>query len=408
MRLPPLMIHRLRPYIQHYAWGGRSFLPALLGLPVPQAQPFAELWMGAHPAGPSTLLDEAGQALPLTEYLQADAASRLGQDIAARFEAQLPFLFKLLDVQQMLSIQAHPDKARAREGFQRENALGIPLQAPHRVFKDPNHKPEIMVALSEFWLLHGFRQPEDIQAQLAERKALQPLLAHFPASNIEALYRYLMELPQKEVDALLKPLRDELGQRAAGLARSSPDYWAWQAFRDFELPGGHFDRGIFSIYLLNLVLVRPGEAIFQAAGIPHAYLYGQNVELMANSDNVFRGGLTPKYIAVPTLLEHLNFEPVNPQLILPQPQNAWKAVYPAPVEDFELFCIQLPADWRVTDNSGFSPQIWVVLQGEIQTSEGSAFQRGDALYIDPHTAWEITCKADAVIYGAAVPAATRR
>lgn len=401
------MIHRLRPYIQHYAWGGRAFLPALLGLPVPQAQPFAELWMGAHPAGPSIILDEKERALPLPEYLQADAAGRLGQDIAARFDGQLPFLFKLLDVQQMLSIQAHPDKARARAGFQRENELGIPLQAPHRVFKDPNHKPEIMVALSEFWLLHGFRQPEDIRTQLTGRKALQPLLAHFPAGNIEALYRYLMELPQAEVDALLQPLRDELAPRAADFSRSSPDYWVWRAFQEFELPGGHCDRGIFSIYLLNLVRVQPGEAIFQAAGVPHAYLHGQNVELMANSDNVFRGGLTPKYIAVSALLEHLNFEPVTPRLIPPQPQNAWKTVYPAPVEDFELFCIQLQAGQRIADNSGCSPQIWAVLQGEIQTGEGSLFQRGDALYIDPYTTWEIACKADAVIYGAAVPAAAR-
>lgn len=342
----------------------------------------------------------------MTEYIQADLTGHLGQEVAAQFDGQLPFLFKLLDVQQMLSIQVHPDKARAKAGFQRENELGIPLQAAHRVFKDPNHKPEIMVALSEFWLLHGFRQPQDIQAQLASRKTLRPLLAHFSAGNIEALYRYVMELPQEEVDTLLQPLRDELAPRAAGFAQSSPDYWAWRAFQQFELPGGHFDRGIFSIYLLNLVRLQPGEAIFQAAGVLHAYLCGQNVELMANSDNVFRGGLTPKYIAVPTLLEHLNFDPVIPHIIQPQPQNTWKTVYPAPVEDFELFCIQLQASRRVADNSGFSPQIWAVLQGEIQTGEGSVFQRGDTLYIDPHTAWEITCKADAVIYGAAVPAAT--
>ncbi|HRF38817.1 MAG TPA: class I mannose-6-phosphate isomerase, partial [Saprospiraceae bacterium] len=251
----------------------------------------------------------------------------------------------ILDVRKMLSIQAHPTIEKAREGFRRENEQGIPFTAAHRVYKDPNHKPEVMAALSDFWLLHGFKSPQDIESELARVPELRPLLEHFSHRDTAALYRHLMLMPQSEVDALLLPLRERLEPLfvAGELPKSSPDYWAALAFRDFELPGGHCDRGIFSIYLLHLAHIPQGQGIFQAAGVPHAYLEGQNVELMANSDNVFRGGLTPKYIAVEELLDNLVFEPTPPRLIEGSSLNEVETVYPTPAPDFELSRLELPA-----------------------------------------------------------------
>ena len=176
----------------------------------------------------------------------------------------------------MLSIQAHPDREQARAGFQREDEQGIPLDAPHRNFKDTNHKPEVMVALTDFWLLHGFRSIAAIRQMLEatpEFALLRPLL---PENDIQSFYAYLMNLPQVEVDRLLHPLRHRLHSNPPH-DKSSPDFWADRAFRTFDTPEGHSDRGIFSIYLFNLVYIPPGQGIYQAAGIPHAYLEGTGI-----------------------------------------------------------------------------------------------------------------------------------
>ncbi len=394
------MIYRLFPQIQHYAWGGFSFLPELLDLPAPQPRPFAELWMGAHPSAPSKI-GINGASVSLQELIRNDADTWLGPDVAARFGGTLPFLFKLLDVRQMLSIQAHPAKIRAEAGFRRENELGIALHAPHRVYKDDNHKPEVALALSEFWLLHGFRAPEAVRAELELLEELQPLLDFCAGNNAAGLYRHLMEMPQEEVDALLLPLRRRLQPQweAGALPKSSPDYWAALAFRDFELPGGHCDRGIFSIYLLNLVKLQPGQAIYQAAGIPHAYLEGQNVELMANSDNVFRGGLTPKYIAVQELIGNLNFEPVTPEILNGSKRAAWETVFPTPAPDFELSSIRLP-EGEFFSGTAAGPEILFILEGSISVNGKALFKRGESIFVQPGTAYRLMAVEDACLYKA--------
>lgn len=400
------MIYPLHPQVQHYDWGGFEFLPRLLGLPVPQEKPFAELWMGAHAAAPTSVEEQGATAL-LPDWIAADPVRRLGPDVAQRFAGRLPFLFKLLDVRKMLSIQAHPTKEKAEAGFRRENELGIPLNAPNRVYKDDNHKPEIMVALSEFWLLHGFRSPEAIRAEMERVPELGPLQAHFPGDDIAALYRVIMEWPQSTVDALLAPLRERLLPllEAGALPKASPDYWAALAFRDFELPGGHADRGIFSIYLLHLLCLQPGESIYQAAGIPHAYLEGQNVELMANSDNVFRGGLTPKYIAVEELLDNLSFAPVKPRILTGvTAAAAAETIYPTPSPDFELSRIHLQAGERYSCAQVSGPEILIVLQGDVRSDAGPVFGKGRAFYAQPGAGYELIAASETVIFKAAVGA----
>ncbi len=382
---------------QHYAWGGYEYIPDLIGQPNQGQVPYAELWMGVHSRGPARL--QLGDGSPLLSEWLAGHPEALGA-ARGRFGGQLPFLFKILDVRQMLSIQSHPTKAQAEKGFRMENEAGVPLDAPHRNFKDDNHKPEVMVALTDFWLLHGFRPLAEIDEMLESVPALRPLQAYFDGQSIYTLYKAIMELPQVEVNQLLQPLHNEL-QRASGLDKSSPGYWARRAFEQYSSAG--FDRGIFSIYLFNLVHVPPGSGIYQGAGIPHAYLEGVNVELMANSDNVFRGGLTVKHIDVPQLLQHLHFGPVAPALLRGQKRGAWEVAYETPAPDFQLNRIELPKGETYAPAPPPTAEIGIVLEGAVETSKGQAFKRGQAFFLPAGTAYTLTATDDAQLFKALVP-----
>lgn len=344
-------IFPLEGVVKKYDWGGPNYIPRLLLEENPTGDPHAEYWMGIHPQGVASVGLSNGDWVPLTQL-----------------SPQLPFLFKVLDVKDMLSIQVHPNKANAKLDFERENKLGIPLDAPSRNYKDDNHKPELMVALSEFWLLHGFRPSHSLIAQLQAVKELHSLLEVFEKQDYEGLYRTVMEMPQAQVDQLLLPLRDRIVPlyEKGLLQRSQPDFWAARAFLTFHQQG-HADRGIFSVYFFNLVQVQPGQAVFQDAGIPHAYLEGQNVEIMANSDNVLRGGLTNKHIDVAELLKHVRCAAVNP-VVLPasKEKQTW---FPTPVEDFSLGQLNLKKGEElqlVIDK----PTMFLCMEGEVILQAG--------------------------------------
>lgn len=400
------VVYRLHGEVQNYAWGGYEFIPALMRIDNTVRRPYAEWWMGDHPGAPSVVW-VGGQWEQLGALISRSPDYWLGPDALSAFGERLPFLFKILDVRSMLSIQAHPTKAAAEAGFARENALGIPLDAPHRNYKDDNHKPEIMAALSPFWLLHGFRRPADIAALWAERPGLSELYRQLPHGDLKAMYQALMEMPQESVDRRLAPLAQHLlpeldNQR---LYKDDPDYWAALAFGEYTRDG-HYDRGIFSIYLLNLVRLNPGEAIFQAAGIPHAYLEGVNIELMANSDNVFRGGLTPKHIDVGELMAHLSFDPVQPHIIQPASPNGLE-VFPAPIPDFELCRLALASNQAYNWPPRNGPAVGLVLQGELNLHDDAGearFGSGES-FIAPHQT-AFSCEAGsegAVVFWAALP-----
>ena len=316
-------IYPLKGVVKNYDWGGSNYIPQLLLEENLQGVPQAEYWMGIHPQGVASVGLSNGEWISLAEL-----------------SVPIPFLLKVLDVKDMLSIQVHPNKANAKFEFDRENKLGIPLDAPTRNYKDDNHKPELMVALSEFWLLHGFRTYDSLIKQLEAVQELHSLLPVFREKSYEGLYRLVMEMPQAQVDQLLLPLRDRIVPlyEKGLLQRAQPDFWAARAFLTFHQQG-HADRGIFSVYFFNLVQVQPGQAVFQDAGIPHAYLEGQNVEIMANSDNVLRGGLTNKHIDVTELLKHVRCAGVDP-VILPA-SNRKESWFQTPVEDFSLGQLQL-------------------------------------------------------------------
>ncbi len=400
-----MSIYRLNGVIQHYAWGGKQFIPQLIQKKNPNKQPFAELWMGTHVKGPSTLQVGRKEML-LREVIKDNPRKVLGKQIIKKFGEQLPFLFKVLDVRKMLSIQAHPTKKEAAIGFAKEEASGISRIAPNRTYRDDNHKPEVMLALTEFWLLHGFKAIQEIQ-EVLERKEFQPLQQYFLDNNTYSLYKAIMEMPQSEVDQLLEPLAQRLPKELEEdqLPKNHPDYWAAKAFNDYTIDG-HYDRGIFSIYLFNLVKLKRGEGIFQDAGIPHAYLEGVNIELMANSDNVFRGGLTQKYINVPELLKHLVFESVSPKVLVGAPISNIEKVYKTPAPDFELSQLKISQKDIYRPKQDTSLQIIIVIEGEgmiISNSSQIPIKPGNSFFVEPNISYKILPKSDALLFKARVP-----
>lgn len=400
-------ISKLQGKVQPYAWGGSQFIPALLGKTNPDNKPFAEYWMGAHDNAPADLIGSNGQKQPLNALVAQDPAAILGDTVNDRF-GRLPYLLKVLDVKDMLSIQVHPEKKAAVAAFAAENKQGVALNAPNRNYKDDNHKPELMLALSEFWLLHGFKPADQLRKILQQTPELQFLLPVFGEGDYAALYKNVMEMDQQAVNDHLQPLLDRILPlyEKGELKKEQEDFWAARAFNTFCEPG-RTDRGIFSIYLFNVVNLHPGEAIFQDAGILHAYLEGQNMEIMANSDNVLRGGLTNKHIDVSELMKHVKFEPIVPKVIKAVPGRAkGEEIFPTPVNDFELHRLSLKAGEPISVPTT-TADIFFVYEGSAEATAGNdkvSLWKGEALLAKAGTEVQFTTGEKAVIFTATVPA----
>jgi mannose-6-phosphate isomerase len=396
--------YELKGEIQPYQWGGNTFLAHLLQVDNAAQKPLAEYWLGAHAQAPAQV-DKEGDLLPMDQFLK-QYPEWLGTPVKQQF-GRLPYLLKVLDVEDMLSIQVHPNKAAAEVAYAREEAAGIPRTAAHRNYKDDNHKPELMVALSEFWLLHGFRAPESMRAILQSVSQLHFLLPIFESGGYRTLYETVMQMSQDEVNSRLRPLLASIVPLYEGdeLEQGHPDYWAAKAALTFRSENGDVDRGIFSVYLLNLVQLQPGEAIFQDAGILHAYLYGQNVEIMANSDNVLRGGLTPKHIDVPELLQHVVFDPVIPEVIQAKHKNAVEKVYASPAPDFQLSVLDMPVG-QVYVASPHTAEIFLVMNGKVSLHRAGGDchrKRGEAFLGRAGAHIQIRAEDHAIVYRASVP-----
>ncbi|CAA0243272.1 mannose-6-phosphate isomerase [Tenacibaculum maritimum] len=394
----------LKGRIQNYAWGGKKYLSKLLGGKT-SAKNDAEYWLGSHKKAPSIIKTGRGN-LSLDKYLKLNLKKNLGKEIATKY-GRLPFLFKVLDVNSMLSIQVHPTKIEAEIGFKRENELGIPLTASYRNFKDDNHKPEIMVALSDFWLLHGFLTKRKLKNRLKNTQELSCFMKTFKKKGYFGLYKKVMELSKEEVNTILIPLGERIIPlyKKGKLHKENPDYWAAKAMK--TLSGRRkMDKGIFSIYFFNLVNVPKGEAIFQKAGVPHAYLEGQNIELMANSDNVLRGGLTKKHIDVPELLKHIVFEGTIPNLLKGTLQkNGLERIYYTSAKDFELSKIHISTK-EVYKAKVLTVEILLVMDGEVTILEKKSalsLVKGRSAFLKPGSDYSISTKKTAIIYKAKVP-----
>jgi len=396
----------LKGKVQPYAWGGYNFIANWLGTENTQHKPYAEYWMGAHPSASSVVVTRNGE-LSLHQLIHDYPEEFLSTHVRQHFN-ELPYLFKILDVQDMLSIQVHPTKEAAAKGFHEEEAAGITLGAPNRNYKDKNHKPEVMVALSDFWLLHGFLPEEKLLHVLQTIPEFAGLDNIFKKGGYKALYQHAMSMDQDEVNEMLMPLvQRELERKKKGeLTKTDPGWWVAKLFEGT----GHIDdidRGVFSIYFFNIVEVHEGEAIFQGAGIPHAYLEGQNVELMANSDNVLRGGLTPKHVDVPELLKHTAFKGIEPNVMKGEEVSQSVTNYPCPVPDFGINKISLRANERL-ESSATSLEIWVLMKGEASfecENKNVAAKKGQAVAILPNDKFTVTAHKDTLMYKAFVPEA---
>lgn len=395
-------IYRLENVIQPYAWGSRTAIAELTGQPVPSDHPQAELWMGTHPKGPSTVLFH-GERLPLQRLVQRHPIEILGKSTVEKFDSTLPYLFKVLAAAQPLSIQAHPSQSQALEGFDRENRMGIPLDAPNRNYRDSNHKPEIICALTPFWGMNGFRDLEKVLQLMTPvcPKVLEKALSEFQRSGgrgLRDLFETMMKLSADQKASACV----EIIEKAEFLKGSSPVY-EWMIKLADAYPG---DLGILSPALLNLVRLEPGQAMYLPAGQLHAYLDGVGIELMANSDNVLRGGLTPKHIDVDELLRVVRFEPTPVDIIEANPLRPGEAVYPCPAEEFALSRIQATGDQPYLSSGSRSVELLLCASGEGTiycegSTEAMAVGKGDSFLVPARIDF-YTILGDVTLYKAAV------
>lgn len=407
-----------------YAWGSTRAISELLGS-VSSGRPEAELWLGAHPGSPAVIVDpsQVGGAETLAEWVAAAPTLALGAELAASTAAsggvRLPFLLKVLAAAQPLSLQAHPSSIRAAAAFALENAAGIPIDAPERNYRDPFHKPELIFALSEtFDALCGFRSIAEVHRVLAELRALDIASPNPQAAALDALEDRLVgdDGLHDAVDWLLRDGRGDdsgevawLVERVVALAEHAAYLAEGGAIVSFareletvrtlaeSYPG---DPGIVISLLLNRVTLARGEALYLPAGNIHAYLSGLGIELMAASDNVLRGGFTPKHIDVDELLDVLDFSPIPVPYLVPEAESvSGVSVFRPGVPEFELVHIQADAaavDSRSAD--GPVPMRQVTLSGPgialctaggflVAGSTSSVrLKRGEAVYITPDEA----------------------
>jgi mannose-6-phosphate isomerase len=298
----------------------------------------------------------------------------------------------------------HPSKDNAEKGFLKEQLAGVPIDAAHRNYKDQNHKPEVMVALSDFWLLHGFMPANALKERLASLAPLQSLLDVFGLENYAGLYGHFMRLDQPAADKILKPLLEiAVYEVAAGKVDKSHPHWWANKYYGGKVPVSNIDKGILSIYLLNIVNVPKYQGVFQGAGLLHAYLEGQNIELMANSDNVLRGGLTPKHIDIEELLEHIKFEPTYPNILNGDLKNSNEVQFPCPVPDFGLTKITLSQGEAYTNETN-SFEMFLVMQGEVHL-DGIDLKAGELAAVKAGSTYHIQSSGSetAVIFKSFVP-----
>ncbi len=394
--------YKLQGIHRHYEWGGNAFIPQLMHVDNAIGKPFAEYWMGAHPSAPA-MVETAEGLMALDQMIQENKVAFLGAKTAAQFGA-LPYLFKILDVEKMLSIQVHPSKENAEKGFSKEQQAGVPIDATNRNYKDQNHKPEVMVALSDFWLLHGFMPAIALKERLSSLAPLQILLPEFGQDDYAGLYSHFMRLDQTATDKILKPLLEiAVHEVASGkVDKTHPHWWANKYYGGI-VPSSNIDKGILSIYILNIVNVPKYQGVFQGAGLLHAYLEGQNIELMANSDNVLRGGLTPKHIDIEELLQHIQFEPTYPSILKGDFTSSNELQFPCPVPDFGLTKITItPGETYTNKTSSF--EMFLVMQGDVQL-DGMDLKPGELAAVKAGAAYHIqqTGSEMAVIFKSFVP-----
>lgn len=355
-------IFKLQNKIKNYEWGSRDILPEFLGIENPGGLPCAEMWMGTHAAAPSQITLD-GRLLNLTEV-----------------SGELPFLFKLLAVEKSLSIQAHPNKTKAAEGFDREEKAGLSLKSHSRNYKDRNHKPEIICAVSPFTLMAGFREPDMIRDSLEEffsiapplKEIFSPLFYALKSGSLLDFFRVLFNFSRTEKEYINSFILEKEDGESGGAI--SPLQWKLMKNFAAQYPG---DPAIISPLFLNMLTLQPGQAAFIPVGTLHAYLSGFGVELMTASDNVLRCGLTPKNVNIDELMNILYFVPFVPQSITPHLSAKWFC-YHTPCGEISLSLMRGFGDEEVFAEKGSA--ICIVTEGEVHI-KNDVFKKGESFFV---------------------------
>ncbi|MEU8227599.1 mannose-6-phosphate isomerase, class I [Kribbella sp. NPDC048915] len=356
------MVVPLQNTVRDYAWGSPTALPALLGVE-PSGEPQAELWMGAHESAPSVLPD----GNTLYDVVSADPAAVLGEETAERFDGRFPFLAKLLAAAQPLSIQAHPSREQAIDGYRRDEAAGIPRDAADRNYKDSWPKPEILIALEPFDALVGFRPLEQTVALLDELApvGLDELTDLLRNGKLQDAFTGFMSTDRDAIRPLVAALGEAVAQYTGHAFALERETLA-KLCADFP-----DDPGVLAALLLNRVRLQRFDAVYLPAGNVHAYLRGLGFEVMANSDNVLRGGLTSKYVDVPELVSVVDFEPLADPVLTATTVGAGVTTYETGCEYFVIHRVDLDGDERTLDGAG--PRIVCCVDGTVDAGgKGSA------------------------------------
>jgi mannose-6-phosphate isomerase len=393
-------MERLTGVIQPYAWGSRTAIPEFLGVE-PTGEPQAELWFGAHPLAPSAVDGE-----PLDKLVAHDPVRVVGRASVEAFGPRLPFLLKIIAAAQPLSLQAHPSREQAAAGYAREQAAGVPRDAPQRTYRDGWPKPELLCAFVETDALCGFREPAATY-QMFEKLAVDRALtlvaaladADVPAAErLRVAFSRLLRLTPDERSVIA-----ELAQAAEAI--QEPDDVASFARTASELNTYHpGDPGVLAALLMNRITLQPGDALFMPSGNLHAYLSGGGVEIMANSDNVMRGGLTPKYVNVDELLAVLDFTPGLRGLITPLEESPGVWRYPTPAPEFTLWRLEPDAESAAVPAAG-SGRILLVTDGELtamSTTTRLDLGRGEAALLSAGEEAAVTGRGTAFVGGPGV------
>ena len=391
-------MEHLRGTLIHYPWGTFDTIHELLGTE-PDGRPVAEFWLGAHTLAPSSLADATlDQAL-------AQRPELLGARSVDEFGPYLPYLMKVLSARHPLSLQAHPSRALAEEGFAAEEAAGVPLTAPQRVYKDDWPKPEILVALEEFHALCGFRDPsitialfEALEVGPSIERVIGPLRSRGGEAGLQEVFLQLLAMKEQQVDIVDAVLaaaverRDEPGE-LGDFARTALEL-------DDVFPR---DPGILAALLLNRVTLQPGQGLYTPAGVMHAHLRGTGVEVMASSDNVIRGGLTTKHIAVDELVRVVDFGWGEPEVIDATETAPGVFDYPTHCHEFDVWRLELAADAPLELPSPEGARIVLVTRGTVVLSDEERtleLSKGDSVFV-PATNPAITASGDAQVFLAA-------
>lgn len=368
--------------IQNYAWGSIDSFSQLFDIANPQQQPQAELWMGAHPNGCSQV-DYQGQKIRLSDLIASDPAHFLSANTAQTF-GELPYLFKILAAEQALSIQVHPSKSEAEQGFAKENAAQIPLTAANRNYKDPNHKPELVYALTDYQAMNGFRPINEIveHFQRLAIETLQPLLEHLQQQQTEvglkSFFTELLSFSGSEKQVAIEQL--------IAYAHRHQEQALFQLILTLAETYPH-DIGLFAPLILNVLTLKPGQAMYLDARTPHAYLKGTGLEIMANSDNVLRAGLTPKHIDITELAKCTRFaeKPASTLLLTPKITDD-ALLFPVPVTDFKFAIYPQPKQCRVNVSSA---QILLAIDHDatLTAADGQTvtIHKGESVFIPAYT-----------------------